>query len=224
MTIIFIMINQYLHFYSFVWGIDISHERNYWMGHTESKPQNTNYWKSTHTYIFSDYFRSLFHLRRGIFRRDAESPFVYIYVLMLKYNEIIFTIFWISRLYSWLSAMLVPCLPLMVALLVCLSSTVTAQTLDHQQLDIAGSIGTNIASHGDFGGKHLSDHPTHSVEEKAKINKLRIPDRINLDHVISQELGSFISKNDLSAHHHKLVMPLQVQKSFYQPKKYENKT
>ena len=52
-------------------------------------------------------------------------------------------------------------LPLLVALLVSLPSTVTAQTLDHQQLDTSGALLTNPASPDDIGNKILSKltHP-----------------------------------------------------------------
>ena len=54
-----------------------------------------------------------------------------------------------------MAPMLVAFLPLLVALLVGLPSTVTAQTLDRQQLDKSGALGTNLASAGEFSGKHL---------------------------------------------------------------------
>ena len=69
--------------------------------------------------------------------------------------------------------MLLACLPLFVTLLVGLPSTVTAQTLDHQQLDTSGGLGTNPASPGDFGGKHLSKHPTHSVQEPHELREYK---------------------------------------------------
>ena len=56
--------------------------------------------------------------------------------------------------------MLIAWLPLLVALLVGLPSTVRAQTLDHQQLDISGALATNPSSPGDFDDKHLSKHPS----------------------------------------------------------------
>ena len=105
-----------------------------------------------------------------------------------------------------------------------LPSTVTAQTLDHQQLDISGVLGTNPASPGEFGGKHLSKHPSHSVEDSPKVNKLRIPDHINLDQVIPQEHGSFVGRYDPSTLHLKSVVPGQVQKSYNQPKKSKKNT
>ena len=105
-----------------------------------------------------------------------------------------------------------------------LPSTVTAQTLDHQQLDISGALGTNPVSLAEFGGKHLSKHPAHSVKDSSKVDKLRIPNHINLDHVISQEHGSSVGRYDLSTHHLKSVMPGQVQKSFNLPNKSKNMT
>ena len=120
--------------------------------------------------------------------------------------------------------MLVACLPFLVALLVGLPSTVTAQTLNHQQQDTSGALGTNPASPGVFGGEHLSKYKTHSVEGPPKVNKLRIPDRLNLDHVVSQQHGSSVGKYDLSTHHLKSVIPGQEQKSSNQPKKSKNMT
>ena len=61
--------------------------------------------------------------------------------------------------------MFVTCLPLLVALLVGLTSTVTAQTLDHQRLDISG----------DFGDEHLSKHPTLFVRDPPKDDEFRSP-------------------------------------------------
>ena len=119
--------------------------------------------------------------------------------------------------------MLVACLPLLVALSVSVPSTVTAQTLDHQQLDISGAPGTKPASPGDF-GRQVVNHPTHSVEGPPKVNKLRIPDRLNLDHVISQQHGSSVGRYDLSTHHLKSVIPGQLQKSFNLPNKSKNMT
>ena len=68
--------------------------------------------------------------------------------------------------------MLDACVPLLVALLVGLPSTATAQTLDHQQMDISGALGTNAASPGDFDGEHLSKHPMYSFEDDPKVDEL----------------------------------------------------
>ena len=79
--------------------------------------------------------------------------------------------------------MLVAYLPLLVALLVGLPSTVTAQTPDHQQLDISGALGPNPRSSGDFGDKHLSKHPTLFVQDQPKNDKFRSPKLDNSENI-----------------------------------------
>ena len=113
---------------------------------------------------------------------------------------------------------------LLVALLVGLPSIVTAHTLDHQQLDISGALGTNPASIGDFGGKHLSKYPTHPVEDPPKPHEIRNPSQITLKNVTSQEHGLFDNTNELDTYHPKSVRPVQEKKSPNRPKKFENKS
>ena len=72
----------------------------------------------------------------------------------------------------------------------CLPSTVTAQTLDHQQLDISGSLGTNPASPGDFAGKNLSKHSTLSVGDPLKDDKFRSPKLHNSDTITQLKFDS----------------------------------
>ena len=92
--------------------------------------------------------------------------------------------------------MLVTCLPLWVALFVGLPSTVTAQTLDRQKLEISGAVETN-QSPGDFGYKHLSKHQTHSDEDSSKLNELKSPILHNLGNAISQKSASIGSKDEI---------------------------
>ena len=85
--------------------------------------------------------------------------------------------------------MLVACLPLLVGLLGGLTSTVIAQTLDHQQLDISGNFGDN----------NLSKRPTLSVEDSSEFDEPRIPFLNNLENVISGNLDSFNSNDEFEA-------------------------
>ena len=94
--------------------------------------------------------------------------------------------------------MLVACLPLFVALLVGLTSTVTAQTLDHQRLDVSGAPGTNTATPGDFGDKHLSKHPTFFVLDPPKDDKFKSP---KLDNLKNIPHFNFESKDNAEAFH-----------------------
>ena len=94
--------------------------------------------------------------------------------------------------------MLVACLSLLVALLVGLPSTVTAQTPDHQRLDVSGALGTNPASPGDFGDEHLSKHSTLFVRDPPKDDKFRsskFHDSENIPHF------NFRSKDEVEAFH-----------------------
>ena len=86
--------------------------------------------------------------------------------------------------HSWLTAMLVACLPLLVALLVGLPSTVTAQTPDHQRQDISGVLGTNAATSDDFGDEHLSKHPTFFVRDPPKEDEFRSPKLDNSKNIL----------------------------------------
>lgn len=81
-------------------------------------------------------------------------------------------------LHSWLSTMLVACLPLLVTLLVGLLSTATAQTLDHQQESISGVILRNPRNPGDFGGENLSKPRTHSVVDPPMDKKFDSKDEL----------------------------------------------
>ena len=103
-------------------------------------------------------------------------------------------------IHSCLAAMLVALLPLLVFLLVGLPSTVTAKTLDHQQLDISGAIGTNPASPHDFGSKLLSKHPTHSAVDPSKFDRLRVQN-LHPKSVITEKSGSIANKDKLEIHH-----------------------
>ena len=77
--------------------------------------------------------------------------------------------------------MFVACLPLLVAMLVGLPSTVTAKTRNRQQLDTSGV----------FGGKHLSKHQTHFVGDTPKLNESRIPKFNHPEYFLSLNTGSF---------------------------------
>ena len=99
--------------------------------------------------------------------------------------------------------MLVACFPVLVTLLVGLPSTFTAQTLNHQQQDISGALGTNPASPGDFGGKHLLKHPTHSVKATPKAGELSTSNHISME---------YVRKNGLELHNLTPVMPGRAQK------------
>ena len=97
--------------------------------------------------------------------------------------------------------MLVVCLLLFVALLVGLPSNVSAQTLDHQQLDISGALGTNPASPIDFGDKQLSKHPTRCVDdppEDVELTSLKVS---NSETVIIHNLGLSASKYEVKNLH-----------------------
>ena len=82
-----------------------------------------------------------------------------------------------------------------VTLFVCLPFTVTAQTLDHQQLDISGALETNPASRGDVRGQNLWKLLTHSVGE-LRVSNLGIPKNF-----MSDKLDSFSKKYELEAFH-----------------------
>lgn len=118
--------------------------------------------------------------------------------------------------------MLVAWLPLLVALLVGFPSTVTPQTLDHQQLDVSGAIGTNPARPGDFGGKHLSKHQTHSIENPIKPSVSMIPSFFHKENIISQNGGNFGSKYEVENHHHSSDRKEVVQKLSKMSKQTEN--
>ena len=92
--------------------------------------------------------------------------------------------------------MLNACLPLLVALLVYLLSTVTAQTQNQQQLDISGSFRTNPASPGDIVDKNLSKHPTLSVEDTSKLEKSKILNLHDPKKVSTEKRDSFNCKDD----------------------------
>ena len=116
--------------------------------------------------------------------------------------------------------MLVACLPLLVALLVGLPSTVTTQTLDHQQLDI-NALGTNPASPGDFGVKHLSKDATSSVESSPEFEDLTLSNYFNLENFIVLKPHSFDDKVEYGTHLNP-GSPSRVQRSFSFPKLSEN--
>ena len=94
--------------------------------------------------------------------------------------------------------MLVACLPLLVALLVGLPSTITAQTLDHHQLHISGALGINQASPGDSGDKHLSKHPTLFVRDPPQDDELRCPKLHNSENIPH---FNFESQDEVQAFH-----------------------
>ena len=93
--------------------------------------------------------------------------------------------------------MLVACVPLLVALLVGLPSTVTAQPLDHQQLDISVVIETNPASPDYFRGKHLSKHPNLSVKVPPMLDEKRSNNFHNPEKVKSHRPDSFFDNYEL---------------------------
>lgn len=66
--------------------------------------------------------------------------------------------------------MFVACMLLLIALLASLPSTDMAQTLDHQQLHIAGAFETNSADPANFGGKHLLKHEINSAEDTVMLD------------------------------------------------------
>ena len=109
-------------------------------------------------------------------------------------------------------------LKLLVALLVGLSSTVTAQTLDRQQLDISGVLETNPASPGDFGGKHLSKHQAVSVEDPTNVKELRKQNSIYLENVAPLDPGPINRHELLQTHSLNSDMPNRVQTSYNIPK------
>ena len=84
--------------------------------------------------------------------------------------------------------MLCACLPLLVAMLVGLPSTVTAQTLDHQQLDVSG----------DSGDEHLSKHPSLFVRDPPKDDEFRSP---KLDNSKNNPHFNFESRDEVEAFH-----------------------
>ena len=94
--------------------------------------------------------------------------------------------------------MLVASLPLLVALLVGLPSTVTAQTPDHQQLDISWALGTNPESPGDSSDKHLSKQPTLFVRDPPKDDEFRRP---KLDNSENLTHFNFEGKDEVEAFH-----------------------
>ena len=112
--------------------------------------------------------------------------------------------------------MLAACLPVLITLLVCLTSTITAWTPDHQQLDISGTLVTNKVNPVDNGGKYLSKRPTHSAEEATKLNELRNLNYFKPRDFISEMAGSF-SKAKLDNHHFNSVMHARIPGLTYIP-------
>ena len=90
--------------------------------------------------------------------------------------------------------MLIAYLTLFVALLVGLPSIVTAQTLDHQQLDSSSALGTNPWSPGDFGDKLLAKHQTH----RKKHYELRRQNHYNVENITKKQ-HSFLTKAELQS-------------------------
>ena len=117
--------------------------------------------------------------------------------------------------------MLVACLPLLVALLVGLPSTVTAQTLDHQRLDISGALGTNPASPGDFGGEDSSKRPASFVRDLPNDHEFRSP---KLDHSENIPHFKFGSRDEVKAFHLNLGVAGRDQRLANIPKNSSNVT
>ena len=111
--------------------------------------------------------------------------------------------------------MLVVCLPLLVALLVGLPSTVPAQTQDHLRLDISGALGTNLESLVDNHGKHLSQHPYNYDDVSPMTGELRISNLLSPKKDICKIFSAFDSKDDRETHLLFPAKPGQVLRSYH---------